>query len=75
MTEWLDTLGYGAESHTYESGFGSRRMGNSLSTQQPSGTFSDQGMERQRKDRNGLKLSNAVPKILWATGPHCHYGR
>ena len=36
--------------------------------------FSNQGMIRQRKERDGLHLSSAVPKIPWESNPHCPYG-
>ena len=29
---------------------------------------------RQRKERDGLRLSSAVPKIQWDSNPHCPYG-
>ena len=35
----------------------------SLSTQQKMGTFFELGKIRQRKERDGLRLSSAVPKI------------
>ena len=28
----------------------------------------------QRKERDGLRLSSAVPKIQWDSNPHCPYG-
>ena len=34
-------------------------------------SFSNQEKIRQRKERNGLLFSNAVPKIQWASNPHC----
>ena len=36
--------------------------------------FSNKGRIRQRKDRDGLCLSSAVPKIQWDSNPHCPYG-
>ena len=36
--------------------------------------FSNQGSMRQPKDRGGLSLSSAVPKIQWVSNPHCPYG-
>ena len=36
--------------------------------------FSNQGRIRQRKERDGLCLSSAVPKIQWDSNPHCPYG-
>ena len=32
--------------------------------------FSNQGRIRQRKERDGLRLSSVVPKIQWASYPH-----
>ena len=46
----------------------------SLSTQQKMGTFFESGRIRQRKERDGLRLSSAVPKIQWDSNPHCPYG-
>ena len=43
----------------------------SLSTQQKMGTFFELG---KRKERDGLRLSSAVPKIQWDSNPHCPYG-
>ena len=36
--------------------------------------FSNLGRIRQRKERDGLHLSTAVPKIQWASNPDCPYG-
>ena len=36
--------------------------------------FSNQGRIRQRKERDGLRLSSAVPKLQWDSNPHCPYG-
>ena len=33
--------------------------------------FSNQGRIRQRKERDWLRLSSALPKIPWASNPHC----
>ena len=46
----------------------------SLSTQQKTGTFFELGRIRQRKERDGLRLSSAVPKIQWDSNRHCPYG-
>ena len=46
----------------------------SLSTQQKMGTFLNEGRIRQRKEREGLRLSSAMPKIQWDSNPHCPYG-
>ena len=37
-------------------------------------SFSNYGRLRQRKQRNGLRLSLAVPKIQWNANPHCPHG-
>ena len=55
-------------------GFAMKRLENSLC--QPSSKwilFSNKGRIRQRKERNGLRLSFAVPKIQWDSNPHCPY--
>ena len=36
--------------------------------------FSNKGRIRQRKERDGLHLSSAVPKIQWDSNPHFPYG-
>ena len=36
--------------------------------------FSNQDRIRQRNERDGLRLSSAVPKIQWESNPHCPYG-
>ena len=33
--------------------------------------FSNYGRLRQRKERDGLRLSSAVSKIEWDSNPHC----
>ena len=35
-------------------------------------TFSNQGKIRQRKERDGLRLSFAVPMIQWDSNPTAH---
>ena len=45
-----------------------------LSLCQPSspwGPFSNEGRISQRKERDGLRLSSAVPKIQWDSNPNC----
>ena len=78
VVEWLVRLGYGAESRrkvvSSRLGFAMRRLKNSLC--QPSSKwvpFSNQGRIRQRKERDGLCLSSAVPRIQWDSNPHCPY--
>ena len=46
----------------------------SLSTQQKWVSFSNKGRIRQRKKRDGLRLSSAVPKIQWDSNPQTPYG-
>ena len=36
--------------------------------------FSNQGRIKQRKERDDLRLSSAVPKIQWDCVPYCPYG-
>ena len=36
--------------------------------------ISNEGRIRQRKVRDGLRLSSAVPKIQWDYNPNCPYG-
>ena len=79
VVEWLERLGYGAESRrkvvSSRLGFAMRRLENSIC--QPSSKwepFSNQGKTWQRKERNGLRLSSAVSKIQWNSNPHCPYG-
>ena len=55
-------------------GFAMQRLENSLC--QPSSKwipFLNKGRIRQRKERDGLHLSSAVPKIQWDSNPHCPY--
>ena len=55
-------------------GFAMRRLENSLC--QPNSKwvpFSNKGRIRQRMERDGLRLSLAVPKIQWDSNPHCPY--
>ena len=52
-----------------------RRLENSLC--QPSrkrGLFFELGKVRQRKEKDELRLSSAVPKIQWDSNLHCPYG-
>ena len=70
MVEWLQRLNYSAESSckvvSSRLGFAIRLLKNSLS--QPNSkwvpkAFSNSGKIRQRNERDGLRLSSAVPKI------------
>ena len=36
--------------------------------------FFELGKDKARKERDGLRLSSAVPKIQWVSNPHCPYG-
>ena len=36
--------------------------------------FSNEGTIRQRKERDGLRISSAVPTIHCDSNPHCPYG-
>ena len=75
MVEWLEQLGYGAEScvsREFEARLrhaATEKL--SLSTQQKMGTFFELGRIRQRKETDGLRLFSAVPKIQWDSIPHC----
>ena len=77
VVEWLEQLDYGAESRRKVV---SSRMGFAMRTGklcQPSSEWvpvSYKGKLRQRKERDGLHLSSAVPKIQWDSNPHCPYG-
>ena len=55
-------------------GYAMRRLENSVSTQQKMGTFFELGKDKAAKERDGLRLSSAVPKIQWVSNPHCPYG-
>ena len=74
MVERLERRGFGAESHrkvvSSKLRFAIRLQENFLC--QPSRkwvTFSNQGKIRQRKGRDGLRLSFAVPMIQWDSNP------
>ena len=74
MVEWLEQLDYGTESRRKvvcsRLDFAMRRLEHSL--WQPSSEwvpFSNQGRLRQQKERDGLRLSSAVPKVQWHSNP------
>ena len=74
MVEWLEQLDYGAESRrkvvSSRLGFAIWRL--EISLCRPSSEwvpFSNYGRLRQRKERDGLRLSSAVPKIQWDSKP------
>ena len=76
MVEWLEQLAYGAECHckvvNSRHGFAMRPMKNSLC--QPNSEWvplTNLGRIRQRKERDGLHLLSAVPKVQWDSNPHC----
>ena len=64
VVEWFEQLGHGAESRRKVVSLRLRQLENSHC--QPSSKwvpFSNSGRLRQRKERGGLRLSSAVPKI------------
>ena len=69
IVKWLELLNGAGTRHKVVSsrlGFAMRQLENSLC--QPSSKwvpFSNQGRIRQRKERDGLSYSSAVPKIQW----------
>ena len=70
MVEWLERLSYGAESRrklvSSRLSFAMRRLENSRDLCQANSIwvlFSNYEMIRQRKAREGLRLSSTVPKI------------
>ena len=75
MVEWLERLSYGEESRrkvvSSRLSFTIRRLENSINP--AVNLFSNQGRIRQRKERDGFRLSSAVPKIQWGSSPHCPY--
>ena len=74
MFKWLEQLGYGAESE-FEARLRHTETGKlSLSTQQKMDTFFELGKDKAGKERDGLRLSSAMPKIQWDSNPHCPYG-
>ena len=78
MVEWLEQLGYDAESRRIARVRGSAAPCGtgklSLSTQQKMGTFFELEKDKAAKERDGFRLSSAVPKIQWDSNPHCPYG-
>ena len=75
VVEWLEQLGYGVES---------RRIARVRGSAAPCGDWQTLSVNpaengylfriRQRKERDGLRFSSAVPKIQWDSNPHCPYG-
>ena len=78
MVEWLEHLDYGAESRrkvvSSRLSFAVRRLENSVDPAVNGYLYSIRGRLRQRKERDGLRISSAVPKIHWDYNPHCVYG-
>ena len=77
MAEWLEQLGYGAEScwKVVSSNLPFTILGLENSVNQHIWVpVSNQGKIRQQKERDGLRLSCAVLKIQWFSNPHCPYG-
>ena len=78
MVEFVEMFGYGAEGRGFESPIGQSATGKlALFKQRYIGTlcFSNQERVRQRKERDGLRLSFAVSKIQWAFNFYCLYSR
>ena len=78
MFEWLERLGCGAESRrnvvSSRLGLAIRRLENSVC--QPSikwVSFSNHGRTRQRKERDGLRLSFVLSKIQWDSNLYCPF--
>ena len=74
VVEWLETLGYSAESRRkverLRPGFAIQRLENSLSlifNPAVNRYIFESGKAKAGKERDGLSLSSAVPKIQWAS--------
>ena len=79
MIEWLERIGYGAESSrkvvSSRLGFAIRRLENSLYQHRGKKVyFSNQRRIMQRKEQDGLRLLSVLPKIQWDSNLHCPYG-
>ena len=76
FVDWLEWLGYGAESHwmlvSLRLKSAIRQLENSVTLARV--PFSNQGRIKQQKEKDGLHLSLAVPKVQWDSNPHCPYG-
>ena len=72
VIEWLS---YGAESRRKVAGsrlgLSIRGLENSVKPAVNGYLFSNWGRMGQRKERDGLRLSFALPKIQWHTNPNC----
>ena len=75
MVKWLEQLEYVAERHwkalSFRLGLAIRRLENSTNPAVNRLLFSNMGRIRQQKERDGLHLSFAVPKIRWGSVPNC----
>ena len=71
--KWLEQLEYGAERHwkapSVRLGLAIRRLENSTNPAVNRLLFSNKGRIRQQKEKDGLHLSFAVPKIRWDSIP------
>ena len=78
MVEWLERLDNDAESRrkvvSSWVGFAMRRLENSVNLAVNGYLFSNQGKTRQRKEREGLRLSSTVSKIQWDYNRYFPYG-
>ena len=74
--EWLEKLGYCAESRGKVVSCNRTWPSDDWKTLcvNPAVPASYQGKIRLRKERNGLPLAYAVPKIKWDCNPNCPYG-
>ena len=74
VVKWLERLDYGAKSCrkvvSSRLGFAMRRLENSLCNPAVNGyLFANKGRLRQRKERDGLRLSSAVPRYSGTLTP------
>ena len=79
MVEWLEQLGYGAESRRKARVRGSASSCGDWKTLSVNPAvngylFRLRGMIRQRKESDGLRLPSVVPKIQWGSNSNCPYG-
>ena len=63
-----------AESHEFEAQLRHAATGKLCQPSKKWVPFSNQGRIRQQKERDGLRLSSAVPKLQCDSYPHCPYG-
>ena len=79
MFEWLERLGYGTESCHKACVQGWALPCDDWKTLSVNPAvngylFQIKGRIRQQKERDGLRLSSAMPKMQWDSNPHCPYG-